>query len=459
MAWLAPACAQIVQPPEQKASLDLQISALIAEARLAQPELAADILLKIARSKKLRDENWRLNLIEEALRAADDAQYGVRRQSIPVGGLPVDTQPGYLEYAFDLKLDRLSLKARAIEQLLEVRPGRAKQLLLELSNGLSLKPLPCEDTMAYEPSEIYRVAGAAAKRLFSAKESEDGARALFLLPWIENIESPTQISPALALVPDMQSLSEKRLLYAGVLKMFEKNLKDDRSLTYSLERGGIIRQLAALGRADEGFSPELQASFRAFLKKNWSVRCKDHEVGKEGTPPRYLAALNGFLVEKPFSLEELSESEFIGEPKVKSYWESADARRLQQEFREAQKKDSKANGPLTDEDWHRKLTTFLDNVDRWNPSNSESELEILNQKWVFYQVLIERVPEGKFRNEVILRYIRLLNSSSIQKNSFIEWFVLVKRLFASNPKLFEELSREVPNPTFQLIIDEAKLTL
>jgi len=160
--WLSPACAQVAKKPAQNPNLESQILALLADVRLAQPELAADMLLKIAKSKKIKDENWRVDLLEEALRTADNVQYGIRRRSIPIGGLPVDTQPGYFDYAFDLKLDKLSLKARVIEQFLEIQPARARQLLLELSSGLSLKPLQCEDSMAYEASDIYRVVGVAA---------------------------------------------------------------------------------------------------------------------------------------------------------------------------------------------------------------------------------------------------------------------------------------------------------
>src|SRR5438105_3044075 len=94
-----------------------EIVALLNDARLAAPELGVDAFLKVVESKKITDPIWRKEIIEEAMRMTDYVKYPVRKTVVWLSGVPVDTQAGYMSYAYDQKLDALSLKARAINDL------------------------------------------------------------------------------------------------------------------------------------------------------------------------------------------------------------------------------------------------------------------------------------------------------------------------------------------------------
>ena len=78
MAWLVPACAQIAKKAKPTSESDRQLFALLTDARLAEPELAADLLLKAAKSKKLKNENLKADLLEEANRFAENVKFGSR---------------------------------------------------------------------------------------------------------------------------------------------------------------------------------------------------------------------------------------------------------------------------------------------------------------------------------------------------------------------------------------------
>ncbi len=130
------------QTAQPKAERPLEIIRLLNDSRTAPPELGIDALIGIADSKKVvNDRAWRLSILEEAYRRTADVKYRVRRKLIPFDGVSVDTQPNYLSYVFDLKLDELSLKGRIIKLIASQSPERAKQLLFQIGGRLELKPL------------------------------------------------------------------------------------------------------------------------------------------------------------------------------------------------------------------------------------------------------------------------------------------------------------------------------
>lgn len=160
------------RPPER----NREIVELLNDARFAAPELTVDTFLKAVESKTIKDEQWWREIIEEALRTADEVKYPVRKQRAFHGTGTVDTVSGYLTYAYDLHLDSLSLKSRVIKNVLLGDKERARQIVYQLGGDLKLKPRACEDTMTYDVSEIYSAVGSVAKSVFTQKEIEDGVR-------------------------------------------------------------------------------------------------------------------------------------------------------------------------------------------------------------------------------------------------------------------------------------------
>jgi hypothetical protein len=116
----------------QKAS----IQAALDMAHGAPGEFAADALLRIAALDALETPQ-RVRLIEEAFHRADEAQQPYKRRNA-MPNIPSNVQ--FQQRAFAQDLDALSLRTRAIEEMLPLDAGRARQLFLDLP-PLDLPPV------------------------------------------------------------------------------------------------------------------------------------------------------------------------------------------------------------------------------------------------------------------------------------------------------------------------------
>ncbi len=442
------------------------VLALLNDARIAAPEIGVDIFIKVAQSKKVTEPLWRREILEEAYRMAGDVKNPVRRKAVPFKGVPVDTHAAYLSYAYDLKLDGLSLKSRVIRQLVSGDKQRARQIVFEIGGRLGLRPLKCEDALVYEVSEIYGAAGAVAQAVFSQKEINEGLRALYIAPWFENLESPAQIGPALDLLAGMRgSPMEKQFLFNALSTAINHNFNDDRSFTYAVERDRLATKVGQMvsGTADLHLKADLLSAFRGFLVKNLrSTRCKDNEISGKEKIPNYIGNANYLFPEKPLTFEDIEYSDLKGSPEIVHHWKSTAAIRLQREFRElrgAQKKDEKTTGEMPADDWGIKVSAFVENLEAWKASDNETESEVFNQKCVLFRTLVGIIPDGTLKKSVFRSFMRFLGNSSLQKESFIEWLNHVRWLSSANAVLFNELASESPNQHFRLIVDTKRLGL
>ena len=89
-----------------------RVDAFVANATAAMPEVAADLLIKIAESRLLSDRQKRIELLEEAFRRSRDVQEKTRQK---MWDGSVDSRGGYLSAAFDQQLDALSLRCRVVK--------------------------------------------------------------------------------------------------------------------------------------------------------------------------------------------------------------------------------------------------------------------------------------------------------------------------------------------------------
>jgi hypothetical protein len=447
-----PEPADVTEPPRE-------ISALLSSARITAPELAADTLLKVSKSKQVTDSEWRREILEEAYRMAGDARNPVKKKSIPLKGVPVDTHAGYLSYAYDLELDTLSLRSRVIRQMLALDIARSRQMLFEINGRLGLQGLKCEEGLVYEVSDIYGAVVAVANAAFSGIEIEEGMRALFIAPWFENIESPSQIDPALDLLTEFWGIPiERQILTTALSRAITRNFNDDRSFTYAAERDGLNSKIYRLTTGtDDPSKAHLRSAYREFLIKNLQApRCKDNEIAHEEQLPPFLATANRMFEDKPIKYEDIETSELLGIPNVVHYWQSANSKRLSRELR-ALELDTEGRTATDEEkerdEWQGRVRTLLDNLDSWSAEGNETQSEVFNQKCVLYRTLVARVPAGRTKTDVFRSYMRFLHSAPMQKENFIEWFLHVRHLAGNEPRLFDDLTSEFPNPHFRLIVE------
>lgn len=459
----------MAQKPTPAPERDRRIVALINDARLAAPELTVDTLLKLVETKKVTDPVWRKEIIDEALRAIDHVQYpipmhaGIRPDRDGTIRSLNDTEAFFLIAALSAKLDRLSLKGRVINLLLEAEPQRARQLIFQMGGDLGLKPRSCEDVLTYVPDDIYPIVVKVAKALFNEKQVEEGQRALFVVPWIENIQSPRQIYPALALVRDLQgSPAERQILMNALSRAIDRDFKDDRSFT-----SGLPMITARIGRLIEGESVplklDLKNAFRSMVAKNLAGnRCKDNQVNRDEPLPDYVLAVNKLVPEKSFIIEDLIGAEFSGTIKVTHlYQKSSLARKFREELLAVRGQkvvdDKIVNHDANDVEWAGRVTEMIDRLLSTDGRDGETESELLYLKAAFVGGMLSGIDQGDLRKSIVRRYLRLIVASRLQNTSFIEWRLWLSEIERRDFALIAELAPDFPNANLKVIIASKKL--
>jgi len=469
VAGLLALSAAYAQKPTPTPERPRQIVALLNDARLAAPELAVDTFLKVAESKKVTDPIWRKEIIDEALRMIDDVQYPMPMHAAFGGDRDGtirslnDTEAISLIGAYSAKLDKLSFKGRVITLLLETDRDRAKQMVFQMGGQLGLKARTCEDVLAYVPNDIYPVVANVATAVFSEPQIAEGQRAMFVAPWIENIESPRQIYPALSLLQQMQgSAAERQILFNAASRAIDRNFKDDRSFTQAWE--AISARVGKLvGGEPDPLKSDLKNAFRGMLLKNLrGTRCSDNEIKKDEPLPDYVEAANKLFPEKPLTFEDVSTSEFAGTAKPTHILKkSSGAQKLRDELltvRDMQIVDNKVvNHDVTDLAWASRVNEFIDRALSFEGSDTETEGEMLLLKAAFVSGMIHGISPSELRKSIVRKYLRLVAGSRLQKTSFIEWRHWIAGVERTDPESFAEIAPEFPNPNFRVILAAKKV--
>ena len=197
---------------------------------------------------------------------------------------------------------------------------------------------------------------------------------------------------------------------------------------------------------------ELVNGYRELLVKNLrSGRCSDNLLKTDEELPRFVLDANSFLGDKPLGRDDVLATETLSTAKDPDYWTSTNAKRMMTEFRElnwsfGDKPISEAD--KTSEEWILRVRMYLNELSKWTADGDESESEVFHQKCVLYKVLLDRVPNGNLKQEVLRTYISFLHSSQMQKDSFIEWYFYVNGLASESGDEFYNFAAQFPNPHF-----------
>src|SRR5437588_5061647 len=261
---------------QQERPLDIVL--FINDVRSAQPEFAADLLIRIAGSDKVADAAWKAELIEEAFRLASSVQQPLKRAPLP--SRPTDTRTGFLASAFALGLDGLSLQCRAANAMLSIDKRKARELFAEIGRP-KLEPVNCEDALVYDLSDFYVTLKRIAETAFSPAEIKRNEPEHFVESYISQIVSPTELAPAMDLIASIKSSSSQ---YESLVYVFARTLSsisgDDRSFTQSLyytDRSvkNLITQLLQRGLS----TWEIIRAYRTYLVRHFStIRCADSDL-------------------------------------------------------------------------------------------------------------------------------------------------------------------------------------
>lgn len=436
----------VARPPE--------IEGFIAEMNAAPPDVAADVLIRLAGSGKVADPNWKKELLERAFVLAGDARASVRRKLAPYVTATADNSAAYLSNAYDLGLDALSLRVRAVRYMLALDPRRALELFEQIN--LKLEPLKCGDALAYDVSDFYVLLAEVTGEGVSVEDARQGARARLMLPYIQAVASPAQVGPAAkAILSAHLSGDEVASLSSALAHSLGAVTADDRSFTSAVQPGGATADVYALvrelGKRKDNLAGELAAAYRKFYVAGLTAERCTEDVPR-GKTPYYLAEANDAIFkESPLKLDDLRPAGAGSGADLSEYWRTPDSKQLLYEYRELRfapdaaehVKDGKlpTRADAGSAEWDAQLRHLLTDLEGWGGSGEASQLDYFNQQQILYKGLLDIVPPGQARAEVLASWMKSLTGAregeaDVQRRLYVSY--LVEAVSASPPETRDE---------------------
>jgi len=404
---------------------------LIDESRGLPPEFAADGLIRLSSAKEL-SVAVRRQLLLDASEIAAQCQYSFPKRNLP--GYEVDTPDGYLAKAFDLNLDELSLKARAVTALAAIDPAEARRLF-DRMQGMRLSPASCGVRLTPDLTPLYKVGRLLSATAFNAKEKEAGDDIAFLTRLIYGAWTPAQVRFIPGLVGDSTWLDDDQ--FPGVLGAVTASLgrvdRDEISFrVYFNELANGVSRLADLCTVRRVSNLPLLTAYRGLLIQQLSgERC---DRLRSQTTSFYASAF-GKMAEALYpanaTLAQLTEDDVTPSSMVKppeseeSYFRSEQSLLLLTEFRAL--REERKSPAFNEADWQQHVAVYLSALKSWNSTEESSERTYLHEKSILYKAVRELELTAEVRRAVVRDNLAFLEESRF-RNLGIEWYWHVKEL-------------------------------
>ena len=369
------------KPPRE---LPEDVRPVVDLARSAAPEMFAAVVARLVETGKIPLREQQIELLEDAFAAAGRATEANRLVAIPA--TPPDTRALYRSKAGELKWDALSLQSRIVKDLLSIDRPKARELFDHIPRP-TLEPRPCEDPLVADVSAYYEVAGAMAQSGFTAVEREKEIQVQFLATALAGARSPGELAPFARAMRSVDLTPPQRLLLSSALAAKLQSISADyRAFAMS------FAELAAAA-PDVPLTEYKRAQLSA-------PRCQPDfpTLADDETPP------------------SKRDTAFKAEP----YFQADDAKRIGDQMNRLRAL------PATSTDWRNQLADFLRDFAAWTPQGSA--LDVFHQRATVFRALLEFVPRGDDRDQVISLAVAFLVSSGAESQSPAEWLYQVRML-------------------------------
>lgn len=445
---------------------------LIFDARSQSPEIAADALITIVESGKLKSISLKRQLLEEAFTLALQARHTAK---IRYTGA-TDTALAYRYNALQFNLDKISLQSRALKTLLKIDAPKARQLFFNDVGDLSLTPRGCEETTSYyDVAEYYEIALAIFNTAFTPKERSAPGFFYILNPLIENMRSPAQVDPMAKMLVDLKLTSQQlSLVSVAYTQALAKIDSDDFTFRVAISNSTEIRDLIkSLERATAVSTSELVNAFRAYTLRqlNGSV-CSDGVRLNTQNPqiskyllPGYISSLNrDVLKEKPIDATEIQPEKIVGATPPYFYWNS---KKSSEKLNGIRRLLYKSDGTeFTSElkhkpEWRADLDKYLAEFAMWDEGDERTRADFVSQKSILFLGLIEDVaPDGSTREDILKEYALFLNRNELRGDNHLQWIYhirtllqMLERLKGANQAQMISVIRNTKNSTMNLYLN------
>src|SRR5262245_25349387 len=250
-----------------------EIDALIAAASAAPAEFQADSLIRISSLETL-EKARRVELLSQAFDRASAAQQPYRRT---IAVTRVAGPVGAVNKAYAQDLDALSLRLRAVEGMLALDAGKARQLFARIP-PLQLPKAACTDFLVYDVRRYYDVL----ERIVRAADASE--KRVILEGAAAAIASPVQVGP-MARVLTFADVPDETFT-AGIVAFGAAMAKisgDDRSFTFAHQVGREIESLTDECRRRKVSPLRMLEGYRVYLVFNLSgARCLSDAIQAGG---------------------------------------------------------------------------------------------------------------------------------------------------------------------------------
>jgi hypothetical protein len=412
------------------------------------PELASDALLRIAESHVLRDTGKAVELISDAFQMASGAKFPYKLSLTGRGIQGGDSRITALTNTYQLGLDAFSLKCRAVIAMLPLDKAKARDLFGRIP-PLRIGPYACKDVLLPDVAMYYTAALMIAQDGFSASEAAKGEPTRFVDSVLRAMTSIRQAEPAafmiIALKPNADDLSVLATAYAGALGAIDIS---DRAFDIPFSLNERIGELAAMCVKAGVPADGLARAYRAVLARHFSdARCADNLAwgrSKEATDAEADPVARVFNSSKlrhaPFTSEDLpalSDEETTPRSVITeladahAYWSTPETSALYRQLMRLWLDENDGPRPLEARKtsaWQSDVIDLIASMNAWQPDSSVNVSDYFNQKCYLYEPLIESLPPGSLREQLIAAYVGYLSRAAIQQESPAEWFRAARNL-------------------------------
>lgn len=415
--------------------------ALLNQARSVPPEFCADVIIRVVESRKINDKQTNIELLKEAFEQTNQAQ--LKGKKTVFKSINIDTRVGYLDKAYELNLDTISLNCRIVNALLELDKNIAKEYFSKISITSFIKEsLSCKDLAVYDVTAYYETAKKIAEQCFTKKEIEQGFRERFIEEQIVNITSAVELSHVAKLIISFNwSPLDLEILLGAYSNKVDHLITDYRTfiaseLLYRVTES--IHNLASYCEKKQVASKYLVKSYREYLVSNLSQKtCFD--INEKLIAELIFRANSRLFRANPIILKDLAlehEETFIEDPPFfsseKSKLISSQIRKLYANTQQNRTTDNTNK----EKDLEEAYSEFVKIFRNWKASDEPTEEDYLHQKATIYQNLIEIAQTEKQKDELLYEYLLFLRDFKLENISRAEWFVhlnvILKMLQGSN---------------------------
>ncbi len=402
-------------------------------AETAPAPLRAMALQRIASVPKLKDKEWKRELLEESFDAA-----AVSPQPWPVDYVAIANanelrakrvRQSLLSYQ---GLDRLTLQTNAILAMLALDQHEARQLWSRIA-PLELHPLGCENGLIPAVEAYYQTASQMAKAGFSDAEKRKREDVEFLRMILAAVSSPVELGPVAKMFQDQPLSSAERSEFLATYAFHLNGMvHDDRSFSNSLDSVGTQIQ-ALVNSSSKADELVVLKAWRNYLTRNLSgIRCAESVSPQTVYTSWQAAAILRFneIAATESSLIAIDPTTLQPE-KIDSGLppENTSESPQQKDFRErwfnltfGDQRNSLSDRQKNSVEWKTKFQDFLNDIENLSPSFEESAAEMTWRKCQLMGEAAIIAPEGPERERALDRYFSFLKVMNVQIDNLAEWY-------------------------------------